>query len=244
MLSRKISETEVVAIADYIQEYSGIDFHNQLTVLGMKASNFCEREGLFEKGGCLHQLKKDQTTRQNLMNYLSTNESFFYREFEPIAQLVQSIKASSGHKRILCAPCANGEEPYSIAIALLEAGVDESRFEIIGIDISSEAVNRSKRARYKEKTLRLLPPALKERYFHLDDGKYALNEVIKKCARFECMNIFDPALQELGTFDIILSRNLLIYFDGPTRKKAQALFESRLSSGDSKVYYGHADLYQ
>lgn len=229
-------------IMSYFKEETGIDFDEQVTIFKSKLTSFCRIYKISSFDICLKNIKIDTALRQELINYLTTNESFFYREFHQIESLVNTVKNSYKRVEILCVPCANGEEPYSIAIALMEAGVSKSMFHITGIDISSAAVLRSQEAIYNEKGIRNLSPELRFKYFRQEGELYHLNVEVKEQVDFKCMNIFDEYFKKLGLFDYIFSRNMLIYFDSHTRFKAQQLFKEHLKDSSQTIYFGHADL--
>ncbi len=144
---------------------------------------------------------------------------------------------------ILCAPCATGEEPYSIAIALLEAGVLPSRFCILGIDINADALKKAKLATYNQKSVRNLPPETLSKYFTKIDESYALKECVQILVHFKLANIFDNSFKKIGKFDFIMSRNMLIYFDKETKFKAKIILESLRKDTKYEVFFDHADLF-
>ncbi len=229
-------------ISKYIKEVTGIDFEDQAVVFKSKVTSFCRTHKIESFKSCLSTLDTLPELKQELINYLTTNESFFYREVHQINSLVKTIKETSKSVKVLCAPSAKGEEPYSITIALLEAGVSASRFQITGIDISSDAIATAQKAIYNEKAIRNLNDSIRQKYFSRDGNEYKLNQEIKNKVTFICVNIFDDDFKRLGKFDYIFSRNMLIYFDTPTRIKAQNIFKEQLVNSSTSIYYGHADL--
>ena len=82
----------------------------------------------------------------------------------------------------------------------------------------------------------------KERYFVVNEEKYCLKEEVKRAVELYVMNIFDVKFTQLKKFDYIFSRNLFIYFDEPTKKRAASILESLLKNENSKIFFGHADL--
>lgn len=232
----------IPAIAKYFKKETGIDFNNQLLVFKSKVTTFCKTHNISSFSECLEVIHTNKELHQELIDYLTTNESFFYREIYQIKSLVQDIKTSNKNVKILCAPSANGEEPYSIAIALLSSGVSENKFSIVGIDISLEAVEKSKKALYNEKAMRNLSSDLRLNYFKKENNLYQLNTKVKNQVKFKCINIFDTEFTSLGKFDYIFSRNMLIYFDTQTRIKAQNILKKHLVDSQQEIYYGHADL--
>ncbi len=244
------AESRVLPVEDYsdprklmemFRNETGITFEKQRSVVTKKLTSFCKLRKIPSFDVCAERLETDGPLRQELINYLTTNESYFYREFSQIEALVSEARAMRQYVTILCAPSATGEEPYSIAIALLEAGV--TAFEILGIDINTEALARAREARYSSRSIRNIPPALQTRYFRKAGDRWQLEERVRGHVRFEAVNLFDPAFKALGTFDFVLSRNMLIYFDADTKNAARQILESMRKNPEKPVFYGHADLF-
>ena len=227
----------------YLKEMTGISFDSQQSILKSKLTSYCRTHGMTSFDRCLQQVEKDDETKQSLINYLTTNESFFYREFSQIEKLVNEIKATRIKQSILCLPCSTGEEPYSIAIALLEAGLGSSNFDLVGVDISTEAIQRARLAVYNERNVSKIPPMLVSKYFQQDGKKFRLNEAVKSLVQFKTGNLFSNTISQLGKFDYVLSRNMLIYFDADTKLRASAILSGLLRDPGKPVLYGHADLY-
>ncbi|MDF1874894.1 protein-glutamate O-methyltransferase CheR [Sulfurimonas sp. SAG-AH-194-I05] len=230
------------AIALYFQKHTGIEFDSSSSVFQIKMKSFCKMHKVSSFKNILIELQKNQDLKQELINYLTTNESYFNREFHQIESLVASVKESFSHVRILCVPCSHGEEPYSIAIALLEAGVSSTKFDITGIDINKEVIAQAQQAIYNEKAIRNLSASVRSSYFTKEGSLFSLHSEIKNKVTFKCINIFESSFQKLEKFDYIFSRNMLIYFDTSTRIKAQKLFEEHLVDTSKDIYYGHADV--
>lgn len=230
-------------VAEFFKNETGVTFDQQESILTSKLKSFCHIRDILSFSQLLNTVKIDAYIKQELIDYLTTNESFFYREFSQIETLVKKVKNHFGKIDILCAPSATGEEAYSIAIALLEASVDPHSFSITGIDINSQAIEKAHRASYKERNIRNLSPEIVSKYFTFTDNEYKLHEKIKSLVTFKQINIFDSAFASLGKFDFILSRNMLIYFDKETKLRAINILENRLKDPQKKIYFGHADLF-
>lgn len=235
--------SNIELIAEYFKDLTGVTFDKQISILNSKTKSFCQNYGIYSYTELLEKISKDESLKQDLINRLTTNETFFYREFNQVAQLVSLVKQESKPVRILCAPCATGEESYSIAIALLEAGVPSSKFTIVGIDINSEAIQKAKQAIYRERNVRNLSPEILNRYFSQKGETYHLNEEIKNLIEFKIFNIFEEEFKRLEKFDYIFSRNMLIYFDAPTKQKAVQILQSMQKDQSKKIFFGHADLF-
>ncbi len=235
--------TDIEIIAEYFKAETGITFEKQTSILRSKLSNFSRHRGIYTSSELLDTIKKDKEIKQELIDYLTTNETYFYRELKQINDLVELVKKSNKKVDILCAPSATGEEPYSIVIALLEAGVAYDDFTILGIDINALATLDAQTAVYKKRNVRNLSDDILKKYFTEDDGHYILNHKIRSKVKYKVINLFDPSFKSLGRFDFIFSRNMLIYFDADTKIKAKNILESMRKDEEQEVFFGHADLF-
>jgi chemotaxis protein methyltransferase CheR len=189
--------------------------------------------------------------REALINAFTINETYFYREEHQLAALSKDIlpeivrtRRPGDLVRIWSMPCSTGEEAYSIAIWLLENWplVDAYNIEIVGSDIDTGAIAKALDARYSERALARLPGAVREAYFEVERGhQRRLIQDLRESVRFAPANIVDPAsMAGLGRFDVILCRNLLIYFDDAARAvAANAMFDCLNPGG--YVCLGHSE---
>ena len=173
-----------------------------------------------------------------LINAFTINETYFYREEHQLAALNRSIlpdlitsKRAGDLIRIWSMPCSSGEEPYSIAIWLLENWrlVDAYNVEIVGSDIDTAAIAQAEAGNYGERALSRLPADVVERYFeHKKGHTRKIIDDLRESVHFRPINLIDAAgMAEMGKFDVIFCRNLLIYFDDVARlTAANHLFES------------------
>ena len=245
VLSLKQDEdfNDILPIAEYFHNETGITFETQLSILKSKVISFCRQRDIYSFSQLFQDIKRESKLKQELIDYLTTNETYFYREFKQIEELVEAVKKTTGSVKILCAPSATGEEPYSIAIALLEAGVSSRDFHILGIDINSDAIEKANLAQYKERNIRNLSPSVLSKYFVKDEDKYSLNREVKALVTFKITNLFDREFTKLGKFDFVFSRNMLIYFDKETKLKAKKILEGMRRDKEHEVFFGHADLF-
>ncbi len=179
---------------------------------------------------CLR-LQESEAEFQELVNLLTINETYFFREPEQISLLVERLaprllarRGDAAPLRILSAGCSSGEEPYSLAMVLREIHGDavERLFDIHGGDIDSAVLAKARQGRYSEFSFRGLSPLRRERHFHRDGCHYILKQCIRSQVKFHEINLlstgFPGVLQDL---DIILFRNVSIYFDEATRRSIQ-----------------------
>ena len=176
-------------------------------------------------------LSSDDAEFQELVNLLTINETYFFREPEQIRLLVDRLvprflaaREGVAPVRILSAGCSSGEEPYSLAMALMDKyGESVSRlFVFVGGDIDSEVLAKARHARYNEFSFRGVPASVRSQYFDKDSLSYRLKPEVQRLVHFHELNLLaenqPPALRD---FDIIFFRNVSIYFDTPTRKVIQ-----------------------
>lgn len=234
---------DVAFIAKYFKDETGIDFDSQLNILKSKMIVFCSKRLHRSFHKCLDLIKKDLILKQELIDYLTVNETYFYREYQQIKKLIEKIKITQSNVTILCAPCSTGEEAYSIVIAFLEANITQNRFSILGIDINQEVIEKAKQAVYNPRNLKNLSQELIDKYFDFNGSHYTLKEFLKNSVSFRKMNIFDENFSSIGKFDYVFSRNMLIYFDKETKKKAKNILESVLSEKNNEIFFGHADFF-
>jgi chemotaxis protein methyltransferase WspC len=162
-----------------------------------------------------------------LVESVVVTETWFFRDQEPFSALVKLLfdewlpAHPTNPVRVLSLPCSSGEEPYSIAMALLNAGVSPERFEVGAIDISLRALARARRGVYGRNSFRGKDFGFREHYFKPCKEGFILNPAVRGLVRFSQGNLLGPgSLAGKATYDFIFCRNLLIYFDRPTQQKA------------------------
>jgi len=175
---------------------------------------------------------------------LTTNESSFFRDgkpFEHLRRLLPGLMAArpAGHRiRIWSAACSTGQEAYSVAMILNELGIRHA--EIIGTDLSREVVARAREGIFTQfEVQRGLPVQLLVKHFRQESGKWRIAPELRAMVRFEERNLLDDH-RALGRFDIIFCRNVLIYFDPPTKGKVLNALAAQLVP-DGALYLGGAE---
>ncbi|MBC7974521.1 MAG: protein-glutamate O-methyltransferase CheR [Myxococcales bacterium] len=159
----------------------------------------------------------DGAERTRLVEALLVHETYFFRELAPLRELVDGhltqIIARRGHARVWSAACSTGEEPLTVAMLLDERGLLD-RVELFATDISAQAVAQATSGRYRKRALRSEHPvALAERYLTQTDSGVAVDPRIRSAVTFRTLNLFDAGtIRMLGPLDVILCRNVLIYF--------------------------------
>lgn len=194
------------------------------------------------------QCSKDEF--QDLVNLLTINETYFFREAEQLRLLTERLaprllmrRTDGMPLRILSAGCSSGEEPYSIAMALHEKyGAEVSNlFTFAGGDIDTQALAKARSGRYGEFSFRGVAADIKARYFEHDGWAYRIRDDLRRRVEFHEMNLFAEEFPAaLHGFDIIFFRNVSIYFDTPTRRIIQQNLASLLKD-DGYLVIGSAE---
>ncbi len=193
---------------------------------------------------------KEGSEFQELMNAITVNETYFFREKDQFEVLVNRIlpelhktMPASRPLRILSSPCSTGEEPYSIILHIVEEGtvVEERDIEVVGIDIDSTVIEKAKAAKYTERSVHAIPKNILNKWFKKKSLGYELGDDLQGTVDFHVANVFDKTqMRKLGKFDVIFSRNMLIYFDDASRKEVAMTFYDMLNPG-GYVLLGHAE---
>jgi chemotaxis protein methyltransferase WspC len=206
------------------------------------------RLGLANHEDYLKLLRKSPAEWNTLIETMVVTETWFFREKQPFAALVRLVIEEwlpahpEGRLRLLSVPCSSGEEPYSMAMALLDAGLPAARFEISAVDISARALAFAQRAVFGRNSFRGADLAFRTRHFRAVPAGYALNPAVRNQVRFWRGNfLHENCLVETGAYDFIFCRNLLIYFDRPTQNKTLAKLQNLLTP-EGVLFTGSAEL--
>lgn len=174
---------------------------------------------------------------QALIEAVVVPETWFFRDPQAFAVLVRFVTEEwlpshpDGVLRVLSIPCSTGEEPYSIAMALLDAGVPEDRFAVDGVDISDRSLVQARNATYGKNSFRGYDLTFRDRYFESATTGYRLDDQVRRQVRLQRGNLFLPDCSPgPATYDAIFCRNLLIYFDRGTQVRAIEILERQLAA--------------
>jgi chemotaxis protein methyltransferase CheR len=183
---------------------------------------------------------------RDLASVLSNNETYFFRERAQVKALCGNIltelQAFSPRVRVWSAACSSGEEPYSLAMSLLETGrIAESNISIRATDISPRVLEMCERGYYRALSFRATEPAMVQRYFTVSGDGFIIADRIKRLVQFASLNLMDVRkIAAFGPVDAIFCRNVLIYFDKPTQKRVVESFARALRAG-GYLFLGHAE---
>jgi len=193
--------------------------------------------------------RRDLMVERAVVEAMTTNESFFFRDNKPFDQfrsivLPNLLKARASKKsfRIWCAACSSGQEPYSLAMILKEesARLAGWRMEIVGTDISTDILKKAKAGAYSQfEVQRGMPMALLVKYFKKKDENWVINPDVASMVQYKEWNLLGD-LKALGHFDVVFCRNVLIYFDQPTKTKVLRGIAG-LMPDDGVLYLGGAE---
>lgn len=182
--------------------------------------------------------------RQELVDAVIVPETWFFRDREAFGAMVRHISENRPANRplkLLSLPCSTGEEPYSIAMALLDAGFPDGSFQIDAIDISSRNLVHAERAIYGKNSFRGADIAFRDRYFEASESGFRPHDLVRRHVRFRLGNVLSmatPASQQ--AYDVAFCRNLLIYFDRETQGAALTRLRQMLAD-DGLLLVGPAE---
>jgi chemotaxis protein methyltransferase CheR len=188
---------------------------------------------------------------EQLINAFTVNETYFYREAHQLACLASDLlperlktKPKGQAVRIWSVPCSTGEEPYSIALWLLEnwPQVDAYDVEIVGSDIDTNALESARSGVFGARALMRLSPELVSKYFVPNgEGQWSIIDDIRQSIQFSAVNVMRRAeTRPHGEFDVIFCRNVLIYFDEASRRTAAENLYENLAPG-GYICLGHSE---
>ncbi len=208
--------------------------------------------GLPGERAYLDYLKRDHSGGEltRFLDVISTNFTKFMREpdhFEDLAAWGRSVTLEGERKiRIWCAAAATGEEPYSIAVTLLETlGAKAADLKILATDISTSALKRAVAGRYRPGSVAALPQRIRKKYFVRKEGGgesdvYEVKGNVKEKVVFRRLNLAKPPFPMRGPMDVVFCRNVMIYFDREIRARLVAEIERLLRPGGI-LFIGHSE---
>ncbi|MNZ78300.1 putative biofilm formation methyltransferase WspC [compost metagenome] len=174
-------------------------------------------------------------------------ETWFFRYPESFAALARRASsrlqelAGARPLRLLSVPCSSGEEPYSMVMALFDAGIPEDAFQIDAVDVSPTLLERAEQGSYRRNSFRGDQITFRQRYFTPGEQDYRISDAVRGKVRFSCGNLLAPGLLAgEAAYDFVFCRNLLIYFDRTTQEQAVQVIK-RLTRDDGLLFIGPAE---
>jgi chemotaxis protein methyltransferase CheR len=241
-------------LRDFIHGYCGIYFDDSSKfLLERRLSRRLEQRRLKSFEEYYHFLRYDRKREEEiviLVDNLTTNETYFFRESPQLQAFSEEIlpelrQAHADRKvlRIWSAGCSTGEEPYTIAMLLLESGDwwRDWQVDILGSDINQRVLHTARKGVYKKTSHRVTSPEMLSKYFVEENGGYRIVDKVKELVSFSYVNLLDPYKTSLITnMDIIFCRNVIIYFDKEAKKKVIESFYQKLREG-GHLLLGHSE---
>ena len=258
VLGAGLSDTEFEKFREYFYKRTGIQFTSAKRYFVDKRIETCIRSsGHRNFAGWYAALRLSDGTDllQDLINQLTINETYFLREdyqFDSmLSTVLPAVLAGRGGRdrlggpvKILSLPCSTGEEPYSIALRLLEewdqiAHVD---VEIHGADIDSAVLDQARQAVYGDRSLQRVPKPWLEKYFtRIGAGRYQLDDAVRNAITLHHVNVCDTqAMHAFHDYDVVFCRNVLIYFDAVSSRRAAENLYGALRPG-GYLFLGHSE---
>lgn len=244
-------------IRKIVYERSGIALgENKDALVSARIGKRMRALGIRDARTYLRYLVEDRTGQEGieLLNAVSTNVTSFFRESRHFGFLAEAVSVwlRQGQRRFRfwSAACSTGEEPYSIAITLLDTlerhGVNGSLVDmkVLATDLSTAVLRRCREGIYAEDKLQAVPEGFRARFFDLHPGKngaaYAPKTVLRNMVVFAQLNLASPPFVMRGPFDAIFCRNVMIYFDNTVRRNLLQEIHRLLRTG-GYLMVGHAE---
>ena len=223
---------------------------DKIYLLETRLGGILKRENLADLNQLADRLRRPgDALARDVVEAMTTNESFFFRDDKPFvhfrSQALPRLAASrppGSTIRVWSAASSSGQEAYSLAMIVAEskAVLGDRRVEIIGTDIAREQLARARDGLYSQfEVQRGLPVQMLMRYFRKEESNWRINDAIKAMAQFREFNLLSD-LRTLGRFDIVFCRNVLIYFDQPTKARVLGAIAG-IMPADGILYLGGAE---
>jgi chemotaxis protein methyltransferase CheR len=240
-------------LRELIRDYCGIYFDDDMSYLlekrlsrRVKLHHFNKFRDYFRY--LLYDRNRDEELA-SIVDILTVNETYFFREqnqlktfSEEVLPELKEVNKEKKRLRIWSAGCSTGEEPYTIAMLILEKGLLYNwNIEIIGSDINQRVLQIARSGAYRKNSFRTTDQYFLKKYFREEDNLFRISDTVKQYVNFNHLNLLDPfKIKLVGAVDIIFCRNVLIYFDHASKKKVVEMFNERLVDG-GYLLLGHAE---
>lgn len=255
-LLTQLSDKEYGLISRLVYDKFGINLGEQKRALIVGRLNKVLHENgfsTFEEYHSYLMQEKSGEALKTLVDRISTNHTFFWREYDHFDYLVKTVlpeftAASKNLKSrslsIWCSGCSSGEEPYTLAMLLREffgASLSSWNIGILATDISSQALDKANKGIYADENVTKLPPHLRNAYFkNIGNDQLEVIPQIKSMVMYRRLNLIADNYPFKGKFHIIFCRNVMIYFDKPTREALLARYSRYMIDG-GYLFIGHSE---
>ena len=228
---------------ELLQRESGLDLSEQTVDRALR--DRMAKIGVADTADYLQRISPEELAA--LIELVVVPESWMFRDAEAFVAATAFVQRRLAERtdrvvRILSIPCAGGEEPYTMAMALTDAGVAPASFRIEGVDLSTVALERAVAGRYTRNAFRGGDQAFRQRHFTPRGDEFQISDAIRAQVGFSQGNLLAiDSVAGAGRYDVIFCRNLLIYFDEPTTAAAIAVLRALLA-GDGMLFAGYAEV--
>jgi chemotaxis protein methyltransferase CheR len=224
---------------------------DKLYLLETRLAAIIKREKLFDMNGLAERLRRpgSDSLAREVVEAMTTNESFFFRDDKPFVHFrsqalprLVAARPPGSQLRVWSAASSSGQEAYSLAMIVAESGgvLGGRKVEIVGTDIARDQLTRAREGVYSQfEVQRGLPVQMLMRYFKKEENNWRIADAIRGMAQFREFNLLSD-LRSLGRFDIVFCRNVLIYFDQPTKTKVLEAIAG-IMPPDGLLYLGGAE---
>ncbi|HVY18308.1 MAG TPA: protein-glutamate O-methyltransferase CheR [Rhodopila sp.] len=251
-MAANLSPASFDMLASMLKSTSGLTIgRDKVYLLETRLGGIIKREKLADLNQLADRLRRPgaDTLAREVVEAMTTNESFFFRDDKPFLHFrnhalprIAGARSQATPIRIWSAASSSGQEAYSLAMIIAEcrAVLGERRVEIIGTDIAREQLHRAREGLYSQfEVQRGLPVQMLMRWFRKEDGNWRIHDQIRAMVQFREFNLLsDP--RSLGHFDIVFCRNVLIYFDQPTKGRVLESIAGAMPA-DGLLYLGGAE---
>ncbi len=251
----QMTDAEFRMMSELLRRHCGLHFGPESRFLLEKRVGRRLRELELTSFAAYHYLVRngsyDDSEFPRLIDELTTNETYFLRERGQLRALMSEILPELRLQRagrsgapisIWCAGCSSGEEPYTIVTLALEAGlVPGTDIRVYASDISHRMLRRARQGVYREVSFRETEPSLREKYFIEKEGLWRISDSVKERVDFIHLNLLDRSkISLLGSMDVIVCRNVIIYFDVESKRRVIQTFFEKLRPG-GHLLLGHSE---
>ncbi|NRD79358.1 protein-glutamate O-methyltransferase CheR [Bacillus sp. BRMEA1] len=244
-----MQDNGLLTLSQMIYDYCGLKYMDRLSTLKDKISKRLNELGTSHLEYCRF-LKTSPNEWDVLMEILTINETYFYREENQLNEccsiVLPKLREKNFNKplRIWSAACSTGEEAFTLAMLIQESGkFPQGSVEIVGTDINKKVLQKAEKGWYHNGSFafRRIPQNLFKKYFEEENNGYKVKSSIQNMIKFQYLNLLDQTkVSQLGKFDVIFCRNVLIYFDQETTKRVIKSLHQNLSP-DGFLFLGHAE---
>lgn len=250
-----LSDSLYEKFTEFIFKKTGLFYEiNKKYFVGKRIENRIIELGFSDYKEYYHLIKysHDETEFYKLVNELTVNETYFFRDFPQLQNFAEEVlpciikekeKNRDYNLRIWSAACSRGDEPYTLSIILYEMLEEPSKWniEIMASDINDEVLDFAKVGMYDSRSVKDVPPEYLQKYFVKRNEKYLVNLRIRKPLEFKILNFFNfKEMKKMKNYDVIFCRNALIYFNDQSRKTVIDSFYYSLNPGGF-IFLGHSE---